>query len=171
MQPGGAGLAVGPAESGRRVPEHLGRLAAGRAGHRLDRGSHLAERGAQGALGHLWGAYMAQAHAGRSSRQAGQRFTSLDVLREAAQIRITDELRNEAIASLALVDVRAVRRFAKIEHEDDGVAVDPALERYALGDSEGNVSVNRVADGREISGYPGAMARAGTSSSAPTAAI
>ena len=32
------------------------------------------------ALDHLWGAYMAQAHAGRSSRQAGQRFTSLDVL-------------------------------------------------------------------------------------------
>ena len=55
---------------------------------------------------------MAQAHAGRSSRQAGQRFTSLDVLAAAAQIRITDELRNEAIACLALVDVRPVRRFA-----------------------------------------------------------
>ena len=42
---------------------------------------------------------MAQAHAGRSSRQAGQRFTSLDVLRAAAKIRVTDELRNEAIAA------------------------------------------------------------------------
>src|SRR5262245_31496468 len=63
------------------------------------------------ALDHLWRAYLAQARAGRSSRQAGQRFASLDVLAAAAQIRITDELRNEAIACLALVDLRPVRRF------------------------------------------------------------
>ena len=50
------------------------------------------------AVANLWGAYMAQARAGRSSHQAGQRFTSLDVLTAAAKIRITDELRNEAIA-------------------------------------------------------------------------
>ena len=42
------------------------------------------------AVDNLWGAYMAQAHAGRSSRQAGQRFNSLDVLAEAAKIRITE---------------------------------------------------------------------------------
>jgi serine/threonine protein kinase/WD40 repeat protein len=106
------------------------------------------------ALDHLWGAYMAQAHAGRSSRQAGQRFTSLDVLRAAAQIRITDELRNEAIACLALVDVRPVRQLATIPQEDDGVAVDLALERYALGDSAGDVRVYRVADGQEILRLP-----------------
>src|SRR5262249_37669855 len=41
------------------------------------------------ALDHLWKAYMAQAHAGRSSRQLGQRFSSLDVLTAAAQIGIT----------------------------------------------------------------------------------
>ena len=32
------------------------------------------------AIDHLWGAYLAQAHAGRASLLAGQRFTSLDVL-------------------------------------------------------------------------------------------
>jgi hypothetical protein len=106
------------------------------------------------ALDHLRGAYLAQAHAGRSSRLAGQRFTSLDVLRAAAQIRIRDELRNEAIASMALVDVRPVRRFATVAHEDDGVTVDSALERYALGDDEGNVSVYRVTDGQEIVRLP-----------------
>src|SRR5262249_44954075 len=106
------------------------------------------------ALDHLWGAYVDRAHAGRSSRQAGQRFNSLDALNAAAQIRVTGEVRNEAIACLALVDLRPVRRLLTIPHEDDAFNVDPALERYALGDSEGNVSVYRIADGREIVRLP-----------------
>jgi serine/threonine protein kinase/WD40 repeat protein len=106
------------------------------------------------ALGSLWNAYMAQAHAGSSSRVAGQRFTSLAVLNRAAKIRTTGDLRNEAIACLALVDLRPVRELAKIPDEDDGVSVDPELKRYALGDSEGNVSVYRVADGKEILRLP-----------------
>jgi serine/threonine protein kinase/WD40 repeat protein len=106
------------------------------------------------AVDHLWVAYVDRAHAGRSSREAGQRFASLDVLSAAAKMRITDELRNEAIACLPLVDLGRVRRFATLPHEDDGFNVDHALERYALGDSEGNVSVRRVADGREIVRLP-----------------
>src|SRR5262249_6828505 len=98
---------------------------------------------------HLWGAYLDRAHAGRSSRQAGQRFASLDVLNKAARIRITGDLRNEAIASVVLVDLRPVRRFTIMAGEDDGFTVDPALERYAVGDRQGNVSVHRIADGRE----------------------
>jgi WD40 repeat protein/tRNA A-37 threonylcarbamoyl transferase component Bud32 len=106
------------------------------------------------ALDHLWDAYLAQAHAGRSGHQAGQRFKSLGVLTAAAKIRVTNDLRNEAIACLALVDLRPVRRLATMVHEDDGSAVDPAVERYAFVDSEGNVSVRRVADGREIVRLP-----------------
>jgi WD40 repeat protein len=106
------------------------------------------------ALGDLWHAYMAQAQAGRSSGKAGQRFASLDVLTKAAKIRTTGELRNEAIACLALVDLQPVRRFATLPHEDDGFAVDPELQRYALGDGEGNVHVYRVADGKEIIRLP-----------------
>src|SRR6185312_13778217 len=101
------------------------------------------------ALDHLWGAYLTQARAGRTSHRAGQRFASLEALEAAAPIRITGELRNEAIACLALVDLRPVRRFA-IPHKDGGITVDPALERYACGDAEGDVTVYRVADGREI---------------------
>src|SRR5262249_36455709 len=106
------------------------------------------------ALDHLWGAYVDRAHAGRSSRQDGQRFSSLDVLTKAAKIRTTGELRNEAIACLALVDLRPVHRFATMAHEDDRFAVDPALERYALGDGAGNVRVHRIDDGREILRLP-----------------
>jgi WD40 repeat protein len=106
------------------------------------------------ALEHLWGAYLTQARAGRSSHQAGQRFASLDVLDAAAKIRKTDEIRNKAIACLALVDLRPVRPIATRAHEDDGYAVDAAMQRYALGDGEGNVSVLRVADGHEIIRLP-----------------
>jgi WD40 repeat protein len=105
-------------------------------------------------LEHLWGAYVDRAHAGRSSRQAGQRFASLDVLNAAAKIRKNGELRNEAIACLPLVDLRPMRRFATMPHEDDGFTVDPTVERYALGDGEGNVRVHRIADGRELVRLP-----------------
>src|SRR5262249_3784917 len=106
------------------------------------------------ALDHLWSAYLAQAHAGRSSRQGGQRFKSLEVLAAAAGIRVTNELRNEAIACMALADLRPVRRLATMAHEDDGFAVDAALERYALGGGDGSVSVRRVADGQELFRLP-----------------
>jgi eukaryotic-like serine/threonine-protein kinase len=106
------------------------------------------------ALANLWDAYLAQSHAGRSSRQAGQRFNSLDVLARAAKIRIDGELRNEAIACLALVDLRPARRFASVAHEDDGFTVDAALQRYAIGDDQGTVSVRRVADGAETVRLP-----------------
>ncbi len=53
----------------------------------------------------LWGSLRATARAGRFSRQPGQRFASLAALREAAVMRPTPELRDEAIACLALADV------------------------------------------------------------------
>lgn len=105
-------------------------------------------------VAHLWSAYLAQARAARSSHQAGQRFKSLDVLTAAAKFRVSNELRNEAIACLALVDLRPVQRFMTLPHEDDGFDVDPALEHYAVGDSDGNVSVRTIADSREVYRLP-----------------
>src|SRR5262249_61681925 len=72
----------------------------------------------------------------------------------AVRIRVRNERGHEAIAGLALVDLQPVRRFATMAHEDDGFTVDPALERYAVGDGEGNVSVYRIADGGEILRLP-----------------
>ncbi|MBI3861575.1 MAG: protein kinase [Planctomycetia bacterium] len=54
----------------------------------------------------LWQSYLDRARAGRASRILGQRFDSLQALREAALIRPDRKLRDEAIASLALVDLR-----------------------------------------------------------------
>ena len=62
----------------------------------------------------LFEAYQSQAKAGRSSRQIGQRFQTLDAIREAIEVakrldlprEKLGELRNEAIAALALPDLR-----------------------------------------------------------------
>jgi len=55
----------------------------------------------------LWDARLSQARAGRMSRRVGQRFDSLDAIQKALALpvpegRSLDELRNEAIACLAL---------------------------------------------------------------------
>src|SRR4029077_15885273 len=49
-----------------------------------------------------------QARAGRYSRQMGQRLDSLAAVAKAARIRPDEPLRGEAIAALALPDVRRV---------------------------------------------------------------
>ena len=74
----------------------------------------------------LWRSYLAQARAARFSGQPGRHFDSLAVLAKAAAIRFAPELRDEAIASLALPDLKFQR---KIEVES-GV-FDGTLERYA----------------------------------------
>ena len=81
----------------------------------------------------------AQASAKRHSRQLGQRFGSLDALAQAAVIardlkmpaKRIDPLRDEAIASLALPDLRPAGR---VIHRPSGafdVAFDPTMTRYA----------------------------------------
>jgi len=57
-------------------------------------------------------AYLAEAHATRLSGKAGQRFDTLDALFKAAAIRPSIELRDEAIAAMALTDVRIIREVA-----------------------------------------------------------
>jgi serine/threonine protein kinase/WD40 repeat protein len=109
----------------------------------------------------LWESYLAQASAGRLTRQPGQRFDSLRAIREALKLpvpkdRSLDDLRNEAIACLCVTD------DLEIAKEWDGcatgttvVAVDDAFERYARDDHQGNVSIRRITDDRELLRLPG----------------
>jgi len=69
----------------------------------------------QQATERLWGSYLAQARANRWSGRAGRRFDSLDVLARAAALRPSLELRNEAIACMALADVRLAREWKVIQ--------------------------------------------------------
>ena len=54
----------------------------------------------------LWRSLIERARAGRTSGRIGQRYDGLTALRQAAGIRPTLEIRNEAIACMALVDLR-----------------------------------------------------------------
>ena len=110
---------------------------------------------------------LTQARAGRFSRQPGRRFDGLKALAEAARLaRELDapaerflELRNEAIACMALTDVRPLRRLEDLSQGDvttgfkPQVAFDSRWEIYARSDAEGGVSVRRLADDREVAHF------------------
>ncbi len=59
----------------------------------------------QKATDRLWQALLAEARARRLSDRPGRRFKSLEVLKQAAAIRPSLSLRNEALACMALIDV------------------------------------------------------------------
>jgi serine/threonine protein kinase/WD40 repeat protein len=108
----------------------------------------------------LWEARLAQAKAGRASRLPGQRFKSLEAIKEAARIRPSLELRNEAIACLALADVRVEREWdADLETDrltlSTGVAFDPTLEHHASTSLDGTVRIQATMDGRLVASLPG----------------
>jgi serine/threonine protein kinase/WD40 repeat protein len=70
------------------------------------------------------------------------------------------ELRMQVIASLALPDMREVGRFG-IPHDRTGsVALDSRLERYAYGDTAGNIHVHRLTGGPVIAHLPAPDGRA-----------
>jgi eukaryotic-like serine/threonine-protein kinase len=103
-------------------------------------------------------ARLAQAEAGRWSGRAGRVFDSLQALAEAAQIARSVHapaehmllLRNEAIACMALPDLRPIKEWEKYTPDTPGAALDPRSERYTTSDAQGNISIRRMADDREI---------------------
>jgi eukaryotic-like serine/threonine-protein kinase len=101
----------------------------------------------------LFNSYVAQARASRLSRRSGQRFAALRALAEAAKIHSTPELRDEAIACLALPDLDEIHRGSEQSHSVH-LAYDSLLERYARLEADGVVSVRMVADDREIRRFP-----------------
>jgi serine/threonine protein kinase/WD40 repeat protein len=91
-----------------------------------------------------------QAQARRYSRQMGQRLESLAALAEAARIRIDPELRDEAIAAMALPDVRRGPKRVVPQTNRAGLGCDLTYQRYAVLDTQGVLSVKNIADDQEI---------------------
>ena len=98
----------------------------------------------------LWQSYLDRARAGFFSRQPGQRLDGLDALAAAARIRPVDRLRDQAIACMALVDLRTVPSGITLPEGATCQAFDPGGKLYAYGDKTGAVSVRRVGDGGEV---------------------
>jgi WD40 repeat protein len=113
------------------------------------------ERSAKQTTEKLWESYLAQARAGRLSGVPGRRFESLEVIKKAAAIRPSSELRNEAIACLALLDVRVAKQWG-LPHwtEGDNIQFGPRLDRYSFETPEGDVSIRQVKDDLEIGLVP-----------------
>ncbi len=111
------------------------------------------ERAERDAVEKLWGSYLAQARANRWSGRAGRRFDSLAVLSQAAAIRPSPELRNEAIACFTLTDARVAQQWQMAARF---VAVfDPECERFAYWNPQVGLVICRVADGAEMLRLPG----------------
>jgi serine/threonine protein kinase/WD40 repeat protein len=104
----------------------------------------------------LWNALLSQARANRWSGRVGRNFDSLDVLTRAAALHPSLDLRNEAIACMALPDLRLVREWDCGLPCGFGVTFDAELKRYAVSDERGAISIRSLADNRELLRLPGA---------------
>jgi serine/threonine protein kinase/WD40 repeat protein len=108
----------------------------------------------------LFDSLVAQARANRLSRRIGQRFGTIEILGKAItiarQLNLPAErfleMRNEAIAALALTDLSVAKEWPDTPGTE--VCFDRQLKRYARADLYGTVYVRRVGDGAEICRLP-----------------
>ncbi len=103
----------------------------------------------------LWQSYLDQARASRMTRQPGQRFQSLRAIEQALRLplppdRSLDALRTEAIAALCVSDLEIARELDGLPKGWSAFTIDPAFERYAWGDKDGNVFVRRIEDNADL---------------------
>jgi WD40 repeat protein len=120
--------------------------------------SRRAETAERDSLARLGDSYLAQARAGRFSGRLGQRFGSLDALAKGAHIALTLKipparlatLRNEAIACLALPDLKPVQHWDGWAPGTISVAIDPDFERYARVSRDGSISLRSLDNDREL---------------------
>ena len=107
---------------------------------------------------------LAQARAARWSGRVGQRFDSLKALTEAVTItrdlQMDEsqilELRNEAIACMALVDVALIKEWEGYPPGSEcDCPFDADLQHYAPNNAQGEIKVRRVSDNRELVRLPG----------------
>jgi WD40 repeat protein/tetratricopeptide (TPR) repeat protein len=99
----------------------------------------------------LWLSLYERARAGRFSRQMGQRLASLAALAEAARIRPDERLRDEAIAAMALPDLRYVPGWHSSRPPGTTTAAYGGHYRlYARADTQGIISIRSIADDREV---------------------
>jgi serine/threonine protein kinase/WD40 repeat protein len=103
----------------------------------------------------LWSSYLAEARANRTSTQTGQRFANLETVRKAAAIRSDLAVRNEAIACLAVSDLRVAKQTVVTGHaHNELAAMSLNLEHYAFGDTNGNIGIWAVSNNAVVAVLP-----------------
>ncbi len=118
---------------------------------RAERNAREAGDATRRAEGELWQAQLAQARAQRLTGVAGRKARSLSAVASAAAIRPSVELRDEAIAALALTDVTEEGWWepARI-YTGEQPAFAPDLDLYALGRGGGEISLFRMATREKV---------------------
>jgi serine/threonine protein kinase/WD40 repeat protein len=109
-----------------------------------------AQQSARDAQERLFLALLNQARTGRFSRQMGQRLDSLAALEKAARIRPDERLRDEAIAALALPDIRRGPSLHAAPAGTKGVSFDARYRSYARIDDQGIIGIRSIPDNEEI---------------------
>ncbi len=118
----------------------------------------------------LWDSYLAEIAARNSSRQLGQRFDALARISRAKEVLAligeTEErklqLRNVAITSLSLPDLRRVRTLWQGENAVLNGASSLAADRYAVNLSSQQLVVGQASDGKVLAQIQHGMPRAWT---------
>ena len=105
---------------------------------------HRAERAEADVLTRLHEANLNWVRANRLTGRPGQRFASLAELAKAAGRANSLDLRNEAIACLALPDLRPIREWAKTPLWDS-FNFSPSFQLYGTNDDHGNLTIRDAA--------------------------
>jgi len=108
----------------------------------------------------LFDSLVAQARANRLSRRMGQRYGTFEILGKAIaiarELKLPAErfleMRNEALAAMALTDLRVDKEWAG--NSTSPMDFDSGLSCYAYGDFEGTVFVRRVGNSAEVCRLP-----------------
>ncbi len=107
----------------------------------------------------FWSSLLDQARAENTSDVAGRRTRALTAITIAAKMRPSLQLRNEAIAALALTDLgEIVGRWppSGVSYSDaSGFVFDPDLERYAISFTSGKVLVHRLRNDEKLAEFQG----------------
>jgi serine/threonine protein kinase/WD40 repeat protein len=106
------------------------------------------------ATSQLWNSYVHQAKLQRQSRTVGQHFGTLETVRKAAAIKPSMELRNEAIAAMALPDLRLVEPLGIDREAGFPVAVDSRGKLSAKSDSSTLVHLFSRQSGKKLFSLP-----------------
>jgi serine/threonine protein kinase/WD40 repeat protein len=105
-----------------------------------------AQKSEQDAQDQLFLALWNQARAGRFSRQLGQRLESLAAIAKAATIRSDERLRDEAIAAMALPDLRRMPVWRPAPPGTTEMTYSGLHRLYASVDAHWNMSIRQIAD-------------------------
>jgi hypothetical protein len=110
------------------------------------RQARRAERAEKEVTAKLRDSYLVGARAIRWSGRPGRRTEGLDALMKAAKIAPGIDLRNEAIACLALPDLRLLKRSRNFREPRGLVRVDARNDRYAVARADGNLDLCRLSN-------------------------